>query len=77
MKRQTGECTICGKGIVSKSIGGKRGEGEVAVMDTGNAAYETLAQDLYKAVQKLHGDILQEEPMRFQRTLMKLWRNIE
>lgn len=47
------------------------------VTDTGKAAYQTLAQDLYQVMQKLHGDIPQEELLQFQKTLRKLWRNIE
>lgn len=49
----------------------------LAVTDTGSVAYETLAQDLYQVMQKLHGDIPQEELVQFQKTLRKLWRNIE
>lgn len=49
----------------------------LAVTDTGKAAYETLAQDLYQVMQKLHGGIPQEELLQFQKTLRKLWRNIE
>lgn len=49
----------------------------LAVTDAGNAAYGTLAHGLYQVMQKLHGDIPQEELAQFQKTLRKLWRNIE
>lgn len=49
----------------------------LAVTAAGIDAYDRLAQDLYRVMLKLHGDIPQEELLQFQKTLRKLWSNIE
>lgn len=49
----------------------------LTVTEEGVAACEHLVGNLYQFMLKLHGDIPREELEQFQRTLWKLWQNIE
>ena len=47
------------------------------ITDEGLKTYDHLASHLHEVVVKLHGDLSEEELASFQKTLRKLWSNIE
>ncbi|MGN0354352.1 MAG: MarR family winged helix-turn-helix transcriptional regulator [Muricoprocola sp.] len=81
IKRSTANQMLRGletKNYIQRNISSEDARRNIlTITESGEAAYNRLAQELYQVIKKLYGDIPQEELEQFQVTLRKLWKNIE
>ncbi|MDD6482389.1 MAG: MarR family winged helix-turn-helix transcriptional regulator [Lachnospiraceae bacterium] len=70
--------TLENRGYISREVSAQDSRKNIiAPTEEGIASSEHLTQHMYQFMKKLHGDISTEELEQFEKTLKKLWHNIE